>query len=131
MSAKTILIADDSRAFRQLEAELLKRNGYMLIAADNGAKAVQMAARELPDLILLDLQMPVMDGGKALSLLKSSDKTQAIPVIMITTIGDETQRTQLMNAGAAHVILKPIDAAGLLSAIRSSLGEGSAASENS
>lgn len=126
MSAKTILIADDSRAFRQLEAELLKRNGYMLLAADNGAKAVQMASRELPDLILLDLQMPIMDGAKALSLLKSNDKTQRIPVIMITTIGDDAQRTQLLNAGASHVVLKPIDAAKLLSAIRSTLGEHSA-----
>ena len=122
MSA-TILIADDSRTFRQLEAELLKRNGYTLIAADNGAKAVQVAMRELPDLILLDLQMPIMDGAKALSLLKRSEATQAIPVIMITTVGEEEQRNQLLAAGAAGVITKPIDAASLLSAIRSNLGE--------
>jgi len=122
MSA-TILIADDSRTFRQLEAELLKRNGYMLLAAENGAKAVQVATREQPDLILLDLQMPIMDGAKALSLLKRGDVTQSIPVIMITTVGDEAQRTQLLAAGAAHVLTKPIDPVSLLGAIRSTLGE--------
>jgi CheY-like chemotaxis protein len=122
MSA-TILIADDSRTFRQLEAELLKRKGYTLIAADNGAKAVQLATRELPDLILLDLQMPIMDGAKALSLLKRSETTQAIPIIMITTISDESQRDQLLAAGAVRVLTKPIDAVSLLSAVRTSLGE--------
>lgn len=122
MSA-TILIADDSRTFRQLEAELLKRNGYTLLAADNGAKAVQVATRELPDLILLDLQMPIMDGAKALSLLKRNEATQSIPVIIISTIGDDAQRDQLVAAGAARVLTKPIDPVSLLSAIRSSLGE--------
>lgn len=122
MSA-TILIADDSRTFRQLEAELLKRNGYTLLAADNGAKAVQVATRELPDLILLDLQMPIMDGAKALSLLKRNEATQSIPVIIISTIGDDAQRDQLVAAGAARVLTKPIDPVSLLSAIRTSLGE--------
>jgi CheY-like chemotaxis protein len=122
MSSKKILIADDSRTFRQVEEELLKRKGHTLLQAENGAQAVQIAMREAPDLILLDLQMPVMDGAKALALLKSSDKTSGIPVIMITTLGDEAQRTQLLAAGAKRVLVKPINGPDLLGAIRDILG---------
>jgi CheY-like chemotaxis protein len=124
MTSKKILIADDSRTFRHVEAELLKRNGYALVIAENGAQAVQLAAREAPDLILLDLQMPVMDGAKALAVLKRNEKTSAIPVIIITTISDETQRTQLLAAGAEQVLFKPLQGPDLLNAVRGKLGTG-------
>ena len=123
MSSKKILIADDSRTFRHVEAELLKRRGYTLVIAENGAQAVQLAAREAPDLILLDLQMPVMDGAKALALLKSSERTSKIPVVMITTGSDEAQVQQLWGAGAERVLVKPIQGPDLLGAIRSTFGE--------
>ena len=119
---KKILIADDSRTFRQLETELLVRRGYTLLQAENGAKAIQLATRELPDLILLDLQMPVMDGAKALAVLKSTDKTSAIPVIMITTLGDDATRQSLIAAGAALVLTKPISGNDLLDSIRQRIG---------
>jgi CheY-like chemotaxis protein len=123
MRSKKILIADDSRTFRQVEEELLKRKGHTLLQAENGAQVVQLAMREAPDLILLDLQMPVMDGAKALALLKSSEKTSGIPVIMITTLGEETQRSQLLAAGAERVLVKPINGPDLLGAIRDILGD--------
>lgn len=123
MGSKKILIADDSRTFRQVEVELLKRKGHTLLQAENGAQAVQLAMREAPDLILLDLQMPVMDGAKALALLKSSNKTSSIPVIVITTLGDEAQRSQLLAAGAQRVLSKPINGPDLLGAIRDILGD--------
>lgn len=122
MGSKKILIADDSRTFRQVEEELLKRKGHTLFQAENGAQAVQVAVRELPDLILLDLQMPVMDGAKALALLKSNDKTRSIPVIMVTTIGEEAQRGHLLAAGADRVLVKPINGPDFLGAIRELLG---------
>ena len=122
MTPKKILVVDDSRTFRHLEEELLKRR-YALLQAENGAQAVQLATREAPDLILLDLHMPVMDGAKALALLKSSDKTRDIPVIVITTISEENQRAQLMAAGALRTLSKPINGPDLLGAIREALGE--------
>jgi CheY-like chemotaxis protein len=122
MTAKKILIADDSRTFRHLEEELLTRRGYALLQAENGAQAIQLATRELPDLILLDLQMPVMDGLKALGVLKANDKTSAIPVIMVTTIGDDATRASLLQAGALRVLTKPITGPDLLSAIRDLIG---------
>ena len=122
MASKKVLIADDSRTFRHLEAELLKRSGYALLTAENGAQAVQIAANENPDLILLDLQMPLMDGAKALALLQSTTKTRAIPVVMVTTISDEEQRQQLLAAGAKKVLVKPISGPDLLGTLRDLLG---------
>lgn len=122
MGPKKILIADDSRTFRHVEEELLKRKGHTLLQAENGAQAVQIAVRESPDLILLDLQMPVMDGAKALALLKSNEKTSAIPVVMVTTIGEDGQRGQLLAAGASRVLVKPINGPDFLGAIREILG---------
>jgi CheY-like chemotaxis protein len=123
MGSKKILIADDSRTFRHVEEELLKRKGHTLLQAENGAQAVQVAMRETPDLILLDLQMPVMDGAKALALLKSNDKTSHIPVVMVTTLGDDAQRGQLLAAGAARVLVKPIIGPDFLGAIRDIVGD--------
>ena len=120
---KKILIADDSRTFRHLEEELLRRRGYELLQAENGAQAIQLAVQELPDLVLLDLQMPVMDGAKALAVLKGSDKTSAIPVIMITTVGHDAQRDLMLKAGAAKFLAKPINGSDLLAAVRELIGE--------
>jgi two-component system cell cycle response regulator len=106
-----------------VEEELLKRKGHTLLQAENGAQAVQVAVREMPDLILLDLQMPVMDGAKALALLRTNEKTSSIPVIMVTTIGEETQRGQLLAAGADRVLVKPINGPDFLGAIREILGD--------
>ena len=123
MAAKKILIADDSRTFRAVEEELLKRKGYTLLLAENGAQAVQLAVRELPDVILMDLQMPVMDGAKALAVLQSNEKTAAVPVVMVTTVSEDAQRDQLLAAGAKRVLFKPISGPDLLGAIREMLGE--------
>ncbi|HKP55397.1 MAG TPA: response regulator [Polyangiales bacterium] len=123
MAAKKILIADDSRTFRAVEEELLKRKGYTLLLAENGAQAVQIAVRELPDVILMDLQMPVMDGAKALAVLQSNEKTAAVPVVMVTTVSEDAQRDQLLAAGAKRVLFKPISGPDLLGAIREMLGE--------
>jgi CheY-like chemotaxis protein len=122
VALKKILIADDSRTFRHLEEELLKRR-YTLLQAENGAQAVQLAAQQSPDLILLDLQMPVMDGSKALAVLKGSPATSAIPVVLVTTIANDEQRAQLLKAGAARFLSKPINGADLLSTVRDLIGD--------
>jgi CheY-like chemotaxis protein len=122
VAPKKILIADDSRTFRHLEEELLKRR-YTLLQAENGAQAVQLAAQQSPDLILLDLQMPVMDGSKALTVLKGSPATSAIPVVLVTTIANDEQRAQLLKAGAARFLSKPINGADLLSTVRDLIGD--------
>ncbi|HSI03044.1 MAG: PleD family two-component system response regulator [Myxococcota bacterium] len=120
---KTVLIADDSPAFRQLEGEYLTKRGLALLYAEDGLQAAKIALEARPDLILLDIQMPVMDGVQALALLKSQPTTKDIPVIVITTLGHPNV-TILKRAGAADVLCKPVRATELWNAIEPFVTEG-------
>lgn len=115
---KKILIADDSRAFRELEGEYLSRRGFSVVYAENGADAMRLAAEMIPDLILLDVQMPVMDGVQVLSFLKKHDHTKQIPVIVITTIKGDKNLEALRLGGADGVLSKPIQGAELLDTVQ-------------
>ncbi|MCP4500416.1 MAG: response regulator [Deltaproteobacteria bacterium] len=106
---KTILIADDAPVFRQLEEGLLRPLGYTIIHASNGAQAIKLAVDKLPDLILLDVQMPVMDGAQALQFLKNDERTGHIPIVMVTMLGRDTERSLLQQAGANAFLTKPIN----------------------
>ena len=120
---KTILVADDSRMFRQLEQNVLHQHGYVLIHAEDGAQAVRLASVEVPDLVLLDVQMPVMDGNKALSILKSSERTCHIPVVMLTAEAGPRDREVMTGLGAHAVLSKPISGQALLEAVRDAIGD--------
>jgi len=120
---KTILVADDSRMFRMLEQNYLADQGYRLIHAADGAQAVSLANAESPDLVLLDVQMPVMDGNKALSILKSNEKTCHIPVLMLTAEAGPHDRQMMTRRGATGILAKPISPADLLEAVRAAIGE--------
>ena len=119
---KKILIVDDSQAFRELEKVLLGREGFQLITAEDGAEAVRKALSEAPDVILLDLQMPVMTGKEALTILKGNAPTRDIPVIVVTTSANARESHRLMEAGAASVLSKPLDSTQLLGTVRHLLG---------
>lgn len=120
---KKILVADDSRMFRLLEQNILQQHGYQLIHAEDGAQAVRLATVEVPDLVVLDVQMPIMDGNKALSILKSNERTCHIPVLMLTAEAGPRDR-QVMNGLGAHAVLaKPISGPALLQAVRSAIGD--------
>lgn len=119
---KRILVADDSTAFRSLEEAMLKLRGYEVMSAANGAEALRIAMQELPDLILLDVQMPVMDGVQVLGALKRDDRTKGIPVIIITTIGRASDRELLLKGGADDFVSKPIDGPSLVAKVRHLIG---------
>jgi CheY-like chemotaxis protein len=121
--AKKILVADDSRMFRLLEQNVLHQHGYQLIHAEDGAQAVRLATVEVPDLVLLDVQMPIMDGNKALSILKSNERTCHIPVVMLTAEAGPRDRQVMSELGAHSVLSKPISGPALLQAVRSAIGE--------
>ena len=121
--AKKILIADDSEAFRNLEETILKPYHYELFHASNGVQAMKQALEHRPDLILLDVQMPVMDGVQVLTFLKQQEITRHIPIVIVTTIGREKDRQLLTAGGARQLISKPINAMELVRAVRSLLGE--------
>ncbi len=119
---KTILVADDSKAFRALEEAMLVGRGYRVLQAGDGAETVRIAFTEKPDLILLDIQMPVMDGVSVLSTLKAKPETSAIPIIVITTIGREKDRDILLKGGADDFVSKPINGQSLLAKVEKLLG---------
>jgi CheY-like chemotaxis protein len=117
-----ILIADDSTVFRHLEAKLLETRGYQVVHAADGIEALRRAVDDNPDLILLDIQMPVMDGVQVLATLKKQEETRHIPVIIITTIGREKDRDILLRGGANAFISKPIDGPTLVRQVKELLG---------
>ena len=119
---KKILIVDDSQVFRELEQVLLGHQGFELITAGDGAEAVRKTLTEAPDLILLDLQMPVMTGKQALTILKGNPQTHDIPVVVVTTTTDARESEGLIDSGAASVLSKPLDSAHLLATVRDLLG---------
>lgn len=113
-----ILIADDSMLYREQVSDLILGAGYQCFAACDGAEAVEIATKELPDLIILDVMMPKMDGYSALMALKGAEATKAIPVIMLTTKSEQSFRDIGSGLGAAVYMDKPPDEAALLGHIQ-------------
>ena len=101
----------------------IKKGNYAIVIARNGREAVELAAREKPDLIVMDVIMPEMDGLTALKHLKASPDTAGIPVIMLTVRGHALTRQQAEEAGAAIFLTKPFSPTQLLAEARKLLGE--------
>jgi CheY-like chemotaxis protein len=109
--------------FRYLEQNWLEKHGYQLLHAEDGAQAVRLATVENPDLVVLDVQMPVMDGNKALSILKNNERTARIPVLMLTAEAGPRDRKVMTDLGAHGILAKPVSAQALLAAVRDAIGE--------
>lgn len=122
-TTRRILIADDAEVFRRLEEGLLKAHGYAFLHAKDGAEAVRLAIQEQPDLILLDVQMPVMDGVQALQVLKKDARTQHIPVVVVTTIGRSHDQELMQRGGADAFLTKPVHGPELVKTVKQLLGE--------
>src|SRR6266702_1899669 len=113
-----ILIVDDEPIVHRLLQHHLERAGYELLAATNGREAIEVAMREEPELIVMDVMMAEMDGLTALRRLKKNDDTKAIPVIMITANPHHVTKQESEAAGAALFLTKPFSPNQLLSEIR-------------
>ena len=117
----TILIVDDEpKNVDYLEQEL-EGFGYSTVSASNGAEALAIVEANPPALILLDVMMPVMDGFKTCSILKASDETRFIPVIIMTALDAVEDRVKGIKAGADDFLTKPVDERELLARIETSL----------
>jgi PleD family two-component response regulator len=115
-----ILIVDDSTTMLIME-ELLLRSKYEVLKANGGAQALRVAAEQRPDLILLDIVMPDLDGLETCRLLRAIDATKSTPIIMVTTRGEEkTMRAAYAN-GATDFVTKPINQKDLLGKIATCL----------
>jgi len=121
MSRKKILIVDDTEWNRDLLVQLLE-DDYDLVQAVNGEEGVQITEAEKPDLILMDLGMPVMDGWEATRKIKAQPELSHIPVIAVTShamVGDEIQARE---AGCDDYVAKPVDETELLEKIKKLIG---------
>lgn len=117
MPIKKILVVDDSPTERHVLVELLTRNGYQVITAENGEEGVGKAKTELPDLILMDVVMPGLNGYQATRTLTRDEATKHIPVIVCTSKGQETDRIWGLRQGALDYIVKPVNGEDLLAKI--------------
>jgi len=107
--ALKILIVEDNDKNRLLIKDILLYYGYEVLEAENGEQGVASAKKHLPDLILMDIQMPVMDGFKALAILKSDAATKSIRVLAMTSFAMKGDKEKIMQAGFDDYIAKPID----------------------
>ncbi|MEW5756583.1 MAG: HD domain-containing phosphohydrolase [Pseudomonadota bacterium] len=104
-----VLVVDDSRSMRALLAAYMEAEGYSVCTAENGVAALQAVVAHSPDLILLDIVMPEMDGYQTVRYLKRNESTRHIPVIFVTAEDDPASRLKGLQAGAEDFINKPID----------------------
>ena len=112
-----ILAVDDAKAVRLLAAKTLTGYDCDVAEAANGYNALFAMERTLPDLLLLDINMPVMNGVELIELLRSKPALSAIPVILLASPADHAVLPKLKAAGVAGVVMKPFDSATLLAAI--------------
>lgn len=108
-AGKRILIVDDNPKNLKLLQVILQQNGYETLVAEDGKKGVSVARESMPDLILMDIQMPVMDGIQALKELKSDLSTASIPIIALTSYAMSGDREKMLNEGFQGYIPKPVD----------------------
>jgi CheY-like chemotaxis protein len=105
----TVLIVDDEERNRKLLEVFTKADGYQTIAVDSGEQGLAMAIARQPDVVLLDLMMPEMDGFEVARSLKSHPATRNIPVVIVSSLDDAASRSRMAAAGAEQLIVKPID----------------------
>ena len=115
---KVILIVDDDYKNLKLERDLLDVCGYRTIQATDGKQGVELAKKQKPNLILMDIMMPVMDGYSACYALKKDKETREIPVIMVTAVDFELNRKLAVEVSADGYITKPFDRRQLIDTIR-------------
>jgi two-component system phosphate regulon response regulator PhoB len=115
---KKVLVVEDERDLAELLAYNLEKEGYQVLLTGNGLEGLETARRELPDLVLLDLMLPGMMGTEVCSSLRHSEKTRAIPVLMLTARGDEIDRVVGFEMGADDYIVKPFSMRELMLRIR-------------
>ena len=120
-SKKRILVVDDERDLLDLITYNLTRNGYDVVPAQNGNDVMELAVREEPDLILLDLMLPTVDGLGVCKVLKANPRTQQIPIMMVTAKTEEADVVSGLELGADDYITKPFSPRVLLARIRAVL----------
>jgi two-component system NtrC family sensor kinase len=116
-----ILVVDDTHDNLRLLTKLLGDHGYYVRPVSDGQKAISAIQDQLPDLILLDIMMPDMDGYAVCEILKSDERTRHIPVIFISSLDETTDKVKAFSVGGVDFITKPIQKEDVLARIRTHL----------
>jgi len=119
---KTILVVDDSAMIRRIVGQILQQYGYRPIVAENGLRGWETAKKVRPDLIIMDIEMPEMDGFEATSRIKSDPETAHIPVLFFTSLSREEDIRKAEKAGGRGFLNKPIAKEELLSILSEIFG---------
>lgn len=123
MAAKKILVVDDSKTSLFLQRMILQKASYQVVTAMDGEEGVDKAASERPDLVLMDVVMPRMNGFEAVRRIRDEPLTSGIPVIMVTTRGEGPNVETGYESGCTDYVTKPVDPVELLAKVRSCLHE--------
>jgi CheY-like chemotaxis protein len=118
-----ILLVEDNELNRDMLSRRLSRRGFEVLIAENGELAITMAGREKPDLVLMDMSLPVIDGWEATRRLKADPATAAVPIIALTAHAMDSDRERAMAAGCDDYDSKPVDLPRLLGKIESLLAD--------
>jgi CheY-like chemotaxis protein len=122
---QTILVVEDNDKNRELVKDILDLQGYRVLEAHDGAEAVAMAQEHMPDLVIMDIQMPIMDGITAAKIIKNNPVTSSITMIALTSFAMKGDRERFMEAGFDDYIAKPIDTRKLPGIVKNFLAKAS------
>lgn len=118
MAKQTILVVDDEKDLLDLIEYNLKKEGFNVLKAENGEDGIKMAKENKPDLVLLDIMMPKMDGLEAVEIMRKDDDLKRIPIIFLTARSDEKTEVEGLDKGGDDYITKPISTTKLISRIK-------------
>ena len=112
--SKKVLIIEDDPSFSRAISHIVEKEGYSVTNASNGMMGLRMAKENKPDLLILDVMLPGIDGFEICSQLRNEPQTAKLPIIMLSAKGQETDRTTGLKVGADEYLTKPVDRAVLL-----------------
>lgn len=123
MASRKILLVDDSETVLQMEQMILAKSSYELILARDGEEGVAKALATQPDLILMDVVMPKMNGFEAVKQLRENAQTRSVPIVMVTSKAEAESMEAGYQNGCSDYIIKPIDHLELVTKVKNLLGE--------
>ena len=121
--AAEILVVEDNERNMKLVRDVLRASGYRTLEATTGEEAIELAEAHVPALVLMDVQLPGIDGASALARLRSAERTTAIPVVAVTAQAMEGDRQRFLDAGFDGYLPKPVDVIELVAAVRGLCGD--------
>jgi two-component system, cell cycle response regulator DivK len=118
MAGEQILVVEDNERNMKLFRDVLQANGYRTLEATTGRRAVELATEHGPDLVLMDIQLPDIDGVEALARLRADERTAAIPILALTAQAMDGDRARFLAAGFDGYISKPVDINDLVATVK-------------